>query len=116
MSGRTTSAARRTGFGTLFGLLALSLLALAQVAEANILRYIPINDETDSEISASKVYTHKLDFGTGAAALVNSVQFDQGLTGSLPANFDYQVSSGTANDHPGNANHNVSGQVVPLFE
>ncbi|NQT52533.1 PEP-CTERM sorting domain-containing protein, partial [bacterium] len=50
-----------------------------------------------------------------SAALVNGVQFDQGLTGSLPANFDYQVSSGGLTNHAGNANHNVTGQVVPLF-
>jgi hypothetical protein len=97
---------------------ALALLAMAATAQANIIRYIPINDETDSEISAAKVYTHKLDFGTSSVATVNGVAFDQGLVGSLPANFNFQVISGSGgpNSHPGNGNHNVSGQVVDLFQ
>ncbi len=97
---------------------ALALMAMAATARANIIRYIPINDETDSEISAAKVYTHKLDFGTSAVATVNGVAFDQGLVSSLPANFNYQVisGSGSPNSHGGNGNHNVTGQVADLYQ
>ena len=81
-----------------------------------ILRYIPINNDADSEISADKTYTHAVDFGNGSpGANINGVQFTRATTGTLPANIRYDVDSGGRNDHGGNGNHNVSGAVVDLF-
>ncbi|MFP4055548.1 MAG: LamG domain-containing protein [Candidatus Brocadiia bacterium] len=79
-------------------------------------RFVPITSEVDSEIDLSRRYTHTLDGGTRAAAVVNDVRFTQLRTGSLPlSNFDWTVTSGSRQEHGGDDGHNVSGEVVDLF-
>ena len=86
------------------------------VARKGTINFIPITNDADSQISADKLYTHAIDFGTGAAAAVNGVGFLQGRTGALPyPHFDYQIAGGGRSEHGGNNNHNVSGNVVQLF-
>jgi len=86
------------------------------VSKKGTINVIPITNDADSQISADKLYTHAIDFGTGAAAAVNGVGFLRGRTGALPyPHFDYQVAGGGRSEHGGNNNHNVSGNVVQLF-
>ena len=87
------------------------------ITRKGTINFIPITNDADSQISADKLYTHAIDFGTGAAAAVNGVGFLQGRTGALPyPHFDYQVAGGGRSEHGGNNNHNVSGNVVQLFQ
>ncbi len=83
----------------------------------SLIAFVRITGDADCGISASKTYTHKLDFGLGApGALINAVQFSAynvGANGSL--NFSRAISSGTANDHAGNTGHNVSGNLANLL-
>jgi hypothetical protein len=76
-----------------------------------------MSSELDSQISTSKVYTHTLDPGTAGLANINGVAFTRITkdTASYPLNFYYQPSEPTRDDHVGNDNHNVSGELVNLF-
>jgi len=86
-------------------------------ANAGVISYVQITNDADCGISTDKIYTHKLDFGTGSpGALINGVQFDAynaAANGTL--NFNREVSSGLLYDHAGNGNHNVSGSLVALM-
>ena len=79
---------------------ALLLGLMAPAARATVITYLPMTKDADSGISASKTYTHKIDFGTGTVATINTVAFVQGTTSS-PSNWTYAVSSSTANIHAG---------------
>ncbi len=98
----------------------LLFFLLASPALAQTITYVPITNDADSGISAAKTYTHALDFGTNAGANVNGVAFTQvnngGSLGALAPNFSYSANSGSVNFHGGNGNHNVSGNVVNLFQ
>ena len=76
-----------------------------------------ITDDADSGIHPAKTYTHNLDFGLGTpGATINGVPFaayNNAANGTL--NFNRAVDSGSANDHPGNPDHNVSGALVNLL-
>ncbi len=65
----------------------------------------PIQTDADTQISSSKIYTHLLDFGTSPVATINGVAFVK--AGTTGAGFTYAATSGTLNDHPGNANTGV---------
>jgi len=82
-----------------------------------VFSYVKITGDEDCGISTDNIYTHKLDFGQGTpGALINGVQFDaynSAANGTL--DFNRESSSGTANDHAGNGNHNVSGSLVDLL-
>ena len=98
--------------------LAMAILGLASASvDAGVITYVKITGDADCGISADNTYTHKLDFGTGTpGALINGVQFDAynaAANGTL--NFSRAVSSGTLNDHAGNAGHNVSGGLADLL-
>ena len=86
-------------------------------AKAGVISYVHITNDADCGISADKIYTHKLDFGTGSpGALINGVQFDaynNAANGTL--NFNREVFTGGLSDHAGNGNHNVSGSLVDLM-
>ena len=97
---------------------AMAILGLMTTsANAGVISYVQITNDADCGISTDKTYTHKLDFGTGSpGALINGVQFDtynNAANGTL--NFNRAISSGTLNDHAGNAAHNVSGSLANLL-
>ena len=78
------------------------------------LSYVGISNDSNSDISKYKTYTHKLDFGSGTpGALINRVQFDG--TTSDPANFSRTVSSGSSAYHGGNPPPGVSGNLYHLM-
>jgi len=78
--------------------------------------FVPITNDADSDISASKTYTHALDPGTGPVAVVNGVAFTQVTTGSLPmATFDWQPVGGSRNDFGDSGYGLVTGNVRNLF-
>ena len=94
----------------------VALCGLMPAAQADTLSYFPVTDDASSGISSSKTYTHAVDFGSGTpGANINGVQFTAATTGTLPANVQYDVTSGGRNDNSGNGNHNVTGNVVNLF-
>jgi len=105
------------GTGDNPGGLRVELMATATpVTAPGTLRYIPISNDADSEISADKTYTLAVDLGSGSpGAKVNGVEFVNATTGTLPANIKYDTTSGSQNSHGGNGGHNVSGDVVNLF-
>ena len=79
---------------------------------------VPISNDADCDIRASKDYTHKLDFGAGSpGALINGVQFDRHTSGaSISSNFSYAVSSpGSPLVHNGNTPPSVAGDLVNLM-
>ena len=45
------------------------VVALAATASAGTVSYVPITGDSDCNISSSKTYTHKFDFGTGGTAI-----------------------------------------------
>lgn len=75
----------------------LSLIAAgAAPLAAGTITYVPFNDDASSQISPTKNYIQKTDFGsTATVALINGVQFVRGQIGALPPNFGFQVVSGT---------------------
>ena len=77
--------------------------------DTGALKYLPITGDGDSQIAATKVYTHKLDFGTSGAAVVNGVAFDQGEAGDFAT-----YSSDIPTPHGGNA-VSVTGDVAGVF-
>ena len=85
--------------------------------EAGEFAYVHITGDADSGIHTNTVYTHALDFGRGnPGALINGVQFaayNAAANGSL--NFSRTVAAGTLNDNPGNAAHNVTGNLANLM-
>jgi hypothetical protein len=79
-------------------------------AAPGTIRYRPITGDADSGISTEKMYTHTLDPGTGPLATVNGVPFTRITddTSAYPAaNFNYEPSNGTPDDHNGNSNTGV---------
>ncbi len=63
---------------------------------AGTITYIPFNNDAQSQISLTKNYIQKIDFGsTSPVAQINGVQFVRGEIGNLPPNFDFKVVSGT---------------------
>lgn len=93
------------------------LLGLSAAASHAAITYTKITSDADSGISTGNTYTHTLDFGTGTpGAVVNGVQFsayNAGANGTL--NFNRAVSTGTLNDHAGNANFTVTGGLTGLL-
>jgi hypothetical protein len=83
----------------------------------DIITFVKITNDADCGIRADKNYTHKLDFGRGTpGALINGVQFDaynNATNGTL--NFIRAASSGSLDDHAGNAPAGVSGALVNLM-
>lgn len=83
----------------------------------DVISFVKITNDADCDIRASKNYTHKLDFGQGTpGALINGVQFDaynKAANGTL--NFSRAASSGTLDDHAGNASTGVSGALTNLM-
>jgi hypothetical protein len=78
--------------------------------------FLPITNDADSGISDAKTYTHAIDFGTGAAVAVNNLWLRPTRIGEIPiGNLDYQVTSGGRNDHGGNSEYDVTGNVAELF-
>jgi hypothetical protein len=80
--------------------------AAASGAGAAGMAYIPITNDADSEIDPGKTYTHKIDFGSGTVATVNTVAFDNDFSGN--GSF---VGTGR---HGGN-NPPVTGAVADVF-
>ncbi|MCF7975591.1 MAG: discoidin domain-containing protein [Phycisphaerae bacterium] len=95
----------------------IKLYAQALESTGPAFSFVKITSDEDCGISSDNVYTHTLDFGTGSpGALINGVQFDaynNAANGTL--NFNREISSGTFNDHAGNAGHNVTGGLVDLM-
>jgi len=96
------------------------LAAMAAVAQAGVITYVPLWTDTadaDSGISPDKYYTHLLDFGSSPAATVNGVAFTQvqpGNVDSIPG-FAYTVDTSGRNGHGGNGAHNVTGGIVDML-
>ena len=100
------------------GIAALIGIAFAAApAIAGTISYLPITDDSDSDISSSKTYTHAIDFGTqpvgGGVATINDVVFADGNAGNFPAIGTSSQTVGTGsttmpNDHPGNANASIT--------
>jgi len=87
-----------------------------RTADPATLSYIPITSDADSGIDASKTYTHAIDCGQGSPAPnVNGVQFTRAVISSLPPNFSIYTTSGSQNDHPGNSNFSVTGNIAEVF-
>lgn len=105
------------------GGLAVMLCALVArpgtlAAASGMIRFIAINNDSDSGIDASKVYTHLFDFGNGTpGANINGVQFTPATIAVVDSDptISYAVSSGSRSSHDGNASHNVSGNLVDLM-
>jgi hypothetical protein len=76
--------------------------------------YDPITNDADSGISASKTYTHALDFGSSGTATVNGVAFQQGIGGAGAENQNYAVT--IPSSHPGNGTHQTTGDVAGVFQ
>jgi hypothetical protein len=95
----------------------IKLYAQALESTGPVFSYVKISSDEDCGISVDNVYTHTMDFGAGSpGALINGVQFDaynNAANGTL--NFNREISSGTFNDHAGNAGHNVTGGLVDLM-
>lgn len=96
--------------------LALVIGAAGSSAYAGHLRYIPIDNDANSDIGLHKTYTHKLDFGnntTFPVANINGVAFTGAGTGAFPGAGPGSVNIPTL--HPGDGTHNVAGNVANLF-
>lgn len=91
--------------------LSLNTVGLAQIS------YVPMSNDADCGITSSRSYTHKLDFGTGApGATINGVAFsayNTGANGTLNFVATWTFSGVLALS--GNANHNVSGDLINLM-
>jgi hypothetical protein len=83
----------------------------------DVISFVKITNDADCDIRANKNYTHKLDFGQGTpGALINGVQFDAYNKGTNSfLNFTRAASSGSLDDHAGNASTGVSGALVNLM-
>jgi hypothetical protein len=99
------------------GIAALIGIAFAAAsAMAGTISYLPITDDSDSDISSSKTYTHAIDFGTqsgGSAAAINGVVFADGNGGAFPAIGGSSQTVGTGSttiptDHAGDANASIT--------
>lgn len=105
----------------MLGVIAMGLAAGAAQAQIS---YYPITDDTDSDISSTKTYTHAIDFGTqagsgGSPATINGVVFADGNGGAFPAIGGSSQTVGTGNttiptDHVGDANANTTGGMENL--
>ena len=89
------------------------------ITAAPSITVVPMSNDTDCDISASKQYTHKLDLGAGTpGALINGVQFNAyNVASNGTLNFSYAFSSGdplalqTGNNPP-----NISGDLFDLMK
>ncbi len=110
-------------FRGVFSTSALAVILCACVAghasPANgMIRFIAINNDSDSGIDASKVYTHLFDFGNGTpGANINDVQFTAATIAVVDSDLTigYAVSTGGRSSHDGNTSHNVSGNLADLM-
>ncbi|MHC4519040.1 MAG: hypothetical protein ACYTAS_10655 [Planctomycetota bacterium] len=112
------SANKRSLIALALAVVAMAILGLTtNPANAGTISYVRITGDADCGISADNTYTHKLDFGTGSpGALINGVQFDAyNATANGTLNFSREAATGLLSDHGGNANHNVSGDLVDLL-
>lgn len=85
----------------------------------NALTFTPITNDADSDITIDKLYTHKLDFGSGdSGAVINGVAFTRVTTANVDAipGFGYTVGSGTRNDFGAQGITTVTGDVLQLFD
>jgi hypothetical protein len=96
--------------GFLAALVALQSLPLV----AGTLSYVPISNDANSGISSSNQYTHAIDFGTNPLAAINGVNFVNGF-GTASGAITNFGSTNIPSAHPGNAAHNVSGNLVNLM-
>ena len=100
------------------GSLSVTMVSATVVAPSiTSINYVPITGDADAGIHSLNTYTHAIDFGQGTpGANINGVQFvpyNAAADGTF--GFNRAVNSGSEDDHAGNANHNVSGNLADLL-
>src|SRR5687767_5587183 len=92
--------------------LAAGALTVAASAAVNAATFVQVTGDADSGISASKTYTHAIDYGSAPAATVNGVALtaeDAGAGGT----FEAAGESSTAGN---GGNIGATGSVVQMYD